>query len=292
MKTQNLKKSPVLVFSIYVLAMLLSLLALLFLTGCGEKPQTELTPLTVTALRIGKADAIVALSGTHALVIDAGEEEDGQEVVEFLRKRMVQTVDAMIITHFDRDHVGGADTVLEQMKVGAVYVPDYEGTHPEYAEFLQAAEDAAVPVVRLDSPLALEFGEADVLIEPPDSYEISDESQDFDNNFSLITTIVHRENRMVFMGDAKKQRIREWMEGGSAQPCDFLKVPHHGVYNKALPELFQALQPEYAVICCSDKNPAEPKTLAQLAQFCPHIYETRHGDVRVISDGSSLKVQQ
>ena len=257
--------------------------------GCAAAPEPT---LSVTLLKVGKADAMVALAGEHALVIDAGEEDDGQEVVDFLWKNGIRRVDAMVITHFDKDHVGGADTVLEQIPVESVYLPDYEGTHPEYDEFLLAAEACGVPLVRLREAMEFPLGDAEVRIEPPESYEISDESKDSDNNFSLITTIVHGENRMVFMGDAKKQRIREWMEGGSAQRCDFLKVPHHGVYNKALPELFQALQPEYAVICCSDKNPPEPKTLAQLAQFCPHIYETRNGDVRVLSNGISLEVQQ
>ena len=292
MKTQNLKKSPALVLSIYALALLLFLLALFLLTGCRSESGPTLTPLTVTVLRVGKADAIVALSGSHALIIDAGEEEDGQEVVDFLQKRNVQTVDAMIITHFDRDHVGGADTVLEEFPVEAVYVPAYEGTNSEYRDFLAAAENTAISLTRLTEPISFRFGDAEVLVEPPDSYEIPADAVEYDNNFSLITTIVHGQNRLVFMGDAEKQEIRQWMADGHAQPCDFLKVPHHGIYNGALKELFPALSPEYAVICSSKKNPAEAKTLELLQENCPNIYETRNGNVRILSDGQQLEVRQ
>ena len=270
----------------------LLLAALLLLGGCTEAPDPGLTPLTVTALRVGKADALIVSTGSHTLLIDTGEEEDGAEITEYLQKRGITSVDAMIITHFDRDHVGGAATVLAQIPVEAIYAPDYEGTRPEYRDFLQAAEAAGVPVTRLTENCSFRLGDAEVLIEPPAAGASSGETAEDDNNLSLITTIVHGENRFVFMGDAEKQRIREWMDGGSAQPCDFLKVPHHGVYNKALKELLPVLKPEVSVICSSRKHPAEPKTLELLRAFCPAIFETKDGDVLVISDGRKLEVQQ
>ena len=273
-------------------ALAVALLALLSLAGCGRSPGSELAPLTVTLLKVGKADAIVALSGSHALMIDAGEEDDGEEVVEFLRNHHIEEVDAMIITHFDQDHVGGADTVLEEFPVKTVYVPAYEGTHPEYLDFLTAAETASVPLQRLTEAVSFGFGDAEILIEPPASYEISDSTVDFDNNFSLITTLTHGKIRMVFTGDAEKQRIRQWLADSQPAPCDFLKVPHHGIYNKALEELFETLAPQYAVICSSQKNPAEPKTLELLKEYIPHVAETKDGNVTVTSNGSMLEVQQ
>ena len=269
-----------------------ALAALLMLVGCSYRTGPELTPLTVSLLRVGKADAIALCSGSHGLLIDAGEEDDGQEVVEFFRERGITELDAMIITHFDRDHVGGADTVLERLPVERVYVPDYEGTHQEYLDFLAAAEQAAVPLQRLTQPERLWFGSAQVLIEPPASYEIPDGAEEFDNNFSLITTVQHGENRLVFMGDAEKQRIRQWLADSRPEPCDFLKVPHHGIYNKALEELFQTLSPRYSVICSSRKHPAEARTLELLKGYCPGIFETKDGDVTVISNGSMLEVRQ
>ena len=274
-----------------VLALLLAAV-LCCLAGCMSRESSGMEPMTVALLKVGKADAIIVQAGGHALLIDTGEEDDGTEVVEFLQNRKITEVDAMIITHFDRDHVGGADTVLESIPVKTVYVPDYEGTHPEYLDFLQAAEAAAVPIQRLPEPVSFPFGEAEVLIEPPASYEIPGEAADYDNNFSLVTTIVHGENRLVFMGDAEKARIREWLGGDSAVPCDFLKVPHHGIYNKALEELFETLTPGYSVICSSQKHPAEEKTLELLKKYCRNVYETRNGDVLVISDGSRLEVRQ
>ena len=273
-------------------ALVAVLAVLLSLVGCSFDAGPELSPLTVTLLKVGKADAIVVLSDTHALLIDAGEEDDGDEITEFLQKHKIAEIDAMIITHFDQDHVGGADTVLDGFPVKTVYLPDYESTHPEYLDFLDAVNRTGTNVQSLTAPVSFRFGNADVLIEPPVSYESTAGSVDFDNNFSLITTIQHGDNRLVFMGDAEKQRIRQWLADSQPVTCDFLKVPHHGIYQKALAELFETLKPQYAVICSSEKNPAERKTLELLKQDCPSFFETKDGNVTVSSNGSTLEVQQ
>ena len=192
------------------------------LSGCAFQQKSEIEPLTITLLKVGKADAIIALSGTHALLIDTGEEDDGEEVAAFLHNNGISTIDAMIITHFDQDHVGGADTVLEKLNVKEVYLPDYEWTHTEYADFLAALNQSSATVHRLTDSVSFLFGDAQILIDPPASYEIDDPNLDYDNNFSLITTMIHGENRLVFTGDAEKQRIREGMQNEHAVKCDFL----------------------------------------------------------------------
>ena len=62
------------------------------------------------------------------MVIDAGEEDDGEEVVSFLTNQGVFKVDVLIITHYDQDHVGGADTLVESLDVAQVFLPDYGET--------------------------------------------------------------------------------------------------------------------------------------------------------------------
>lgn len=265
---------------------------LLFLRGGTLAVGERLSPLQVTVLRIGKADAIVVQDGRKTAVIDAGEEEDGEEVVAFLKKQNISRVDTLIITHFDKDHVGGADTLAEEMEIGQVLLPDYQGISTEYADFLYALEQKGITPQRLNEPAKFKLEEADILVEPPLSYEIPDGIVEYDNNFSLVVTITHGENRMLFAGDIEKQRIREWLSEGNAADCKFLKVPHHGVYNTALRELVEAVSPKYAVICDSNKNPAEKKTLELFKQYNIQVFQTQNGKVTVISDGCSLEISQ
>ncbi len=266
----------------------LAVLLAALLAGCGGKGAME--PLTVTLLKVGRADAIVVRTDDRIMVIDAGEEEDGAEVVEFLRKNGVGRVDVLLITHFDKDHVGGADTVVEELSVGRVLLPDYEGEGTDYADFLDALAAKGISPERLAEPVRFSLGAAEVTVEPPASYEAG--SGEVDNNFSLITTLVHGENRLVFVGDAEKRRIRQWLTDSRPEGCDFLKIPHHGVYNRGLEELIETLSPAYAAICDSEKNPADDATLELLAGHSVSALETKDGRITVVSDGARLEIHQ
>lgn len=276
----------------WVIFTLVGVILLTLLIGCTQSVEDGLQPLKVKLLKVGKADAIILQSGEEVLVIDTGEEDDGEELVTYLTNQGISQVDTLIITHFDQDHVGGADTLLEQIEVKQIYVPDYIGAHTEYSDFVSAMEEKGIVPTALQEPVQFTLGDAQVLVEPPVSYAVDPNTVENDNNFSLITTVVHGDNRLLFMGDAEKQRIREWLGSASAVDCDFLKVPHHGVYNGALPELLDVISPEYSVICSSQKNPAETKTVELLKQHGSSVLETKDGNVTVISDGHHLEIKQ
>lgn len=276
----------------WIAAALVCIIAAIPLTGCASGTGNRMDPMSVNLLKVGKADAIVLQAGDETMVIDTGEEDDGEELVDFLTNQGITQVDVLIITHYDQDHVGGADTLIESMDVKQVYVPAYEGTHTEYVDFLYAMEENGITPTPLTQSVSFSFGDAEVLVEPPASYEIAPNTVENDNNFSLITTVIHGQNRLVFMGDAEKQRIRQWLDSGTAADCDFLKVPHHGVYNTALEDLLNATTPEYAAICSSNKNPAEPETLELLKEHGVETFQTKDGNITVISDGSKLELHQ
>ena len=248
--------------------------------------------LQVQALKVGKADAIVLFCGGETMVIDCGEEEDGQEVLEYLQGKGVTEIDVLMITHFDQDHVGGADAVMKGMPVHRVILPAYSGSGTEYEDFMAALEKAGAEPENVQEPVRFQLGDSSVLVEPPASYEIPDNDKEYDNNFSLITTVEYCGQRMVFAGDIEKQRIREWLAQGDQKPCAVLKVPHHGVYNKALEDLFRTLQPAYAIICDSKKNPADDRTLELLQQCGAECLQTRNGDISILCSSEGIEVQQ
>ena len=274
----------------------LNLVAMAFMQTKAPVFAKELPLLEANILKVGQADVIMLTEDNQALVIDAGEEEDGVELVEELSKKGITQVETLIITHFDKDHVGGADVLLEKMPVNNVIMPDYVGTSTEYTDFISAlekkSEDSKINVSRLTEDVSIEFGSSKVLIEAPSSYEIPKGNVEYDNDFSLITTVSHGENVLLFMGDAEKKLTREWLAKGYKVDCDFIKMPHHGVYTSSTLELLEATKPEYAAMCTSDKNPAEDKTLELIRGVGATALETRNGDITISSDGISIKVVQ
>ncbi len=248
--------------------------------------------LTITTLKIGKADAIILQNNGKSMLIDTGEEEDGEEIKEFLNDNEIKKIDALIITHYDKDHVGSADTIVENFDIGDVYIPDYEGKRDEYLSFLNAMNNKSIVPNRLTKNVNFNLGKAEVLIEPPLSYEVPEGFDEYDNNFSLITTVVYGENRFVFTGDAEDNRIREWLENSDIKTCDLVKMPHHGVFSFELENMLHRLSPEYALITDSRKNPADDITLEIIANAGAETFETKNGNITVVADGKKVTVSQ
>lgn len=278
------------VFTISLVCIILAVLsALLFRETANEN---TLSPLTCTFLKVGKADAMVLETKGLTMVIDTGEEDDGQELVDFLRNKHISLIDILIITHYDKDHVGGADTLISEIPAVRVLIPDYENSSTEYADFMVALKNASIEPEWVSSAQEFPFGDALVNIYPPASYEIPDGVLEYDNNFSLVASITHGSNRLLFTGDIEKNRIRELLSNGQLQECNFLKVPHHGIYNTALEDFLKKLNPQYAVICSSNKHPAEEATMELLKKQGVYVLETRNGNITLTSNGQHLELQQ
>lgn len=261
------------------LCLLLSM-ALMPMEGAAALSGTE-----ITFLKIGKADAILVTTASHALLIDAGEEDDGKTILKLLERRRIQALDAVIITHFDKDHVGGAAEVLEGIPVLAVYDASYESESDEYRAYTGAIEAMATPRVRVTEQQTLTLGALRITLMPS---QLETES---DNDNSLVVSIDDGFNRFFFAADAEEARIEALLQQSLA-PHDLVKMPHHGRMKGNLKALLEALSPQYAIITDSDKNPADDETLALLKALGIATYETRDGDIRAISGQAGVDIVQ
>ena len=260
--------------------------------GEQEAQKESLEPLTLLLPKIGRADNMVLMCGGSTMVIDCAKEENGEEILEYLAQKGVEQIDILIITHFDDDHMGGAGTVVEGIPVKRILVPAYEGSGKRYNRLMEAAKSIGIGPERLLADIEFRLGDALVTVEPPASYEIPDSGEDYDNNFSLITTVVLGENRLVFTGDIEEERISQWLESGKVKKCDVLKIPHHGLYNEPLEELVGVMQPSYAVICDSEKSPAGERTVSMLEENGAQCLETKDGEITIVCDGENIEADQ
>ena len=244
--------------------------------------------LEVVFLDVGKADAIVILTDNSAVLIDAGTDKMGERIVSFLEERGVERVDVMIITHFDKDHVGGADLVLEALPVGLVIEPVYEKDSKQYREYIDALEQAQVKVESLAGNISFSLDGLSYAIDVAnDDYYGEDE----ENDFSLVTSLRFGSMRFLFAGDAENPRLAELIAEGDLRH-DVLKVPHHGRIEKLSEAFFRAVSPLYAVITSDEKNPEDEEVTAMLRRLGAEIFLTREGDVSLLTDGESITFSQ
>ena len=254
--------------------------------------------LTITALPVGKADALILKTDSWAAMIDTGEERDGSYIRETLEAAGIDHLNLLLVTHFDKDHVGSAAELLGTVGVDQVLMPDYEGTRPEYAAFLSALEvHPETEVQRITGTETLEIPAGSVntsltIYAADDPAEIQDTDGEYDNDMSLVAKVTCGEKKFLFTGDIEKTRIAQMLDSGDDWKADWIKMPHHGRYQKKVEKLLEAVNPFYAVICDGEDQPAEEETLDALKKRQIKEWETADGTVVTITDGKNIKVRQ
>lgn len=269
------------------------LIVVCLLCGCQNKNEVTVEVPAVTGafdftvLKAGQADAIIMQTQNHSIIIDCGEEDDGDEVIEYLQENNISNVDYFFITHFDKDHVGGFPEVMENVTASNIYVPNYKGNNDEYDAYLKAVDENNLSITTLDEDIT--FTIEDILFEVSTPKKQS--YSEGDNDFSLVISVTHGDNTFLFTGDAEADRLTEVISVFGRQ-YDFLKVPHHGKYNKNTKRFITTVNPTYSVICDSEKNPAEDETVSILEFVESEIYSTKNGNVSILSDGKEIKITQ
>ena len=280
-----------------ILAALILLLACIpVLTACGAETsagsaaQQETlagTDLTVRCFSAGAADAFLLYTQNSAVLIDCGEKGFGKEILSFLEENGIESLDYLIITHFDQDHVGGAAKVINSFSVGTVLQSNCPKDSEEYEKYIKALDSAGLQPVTVTDTLTFTLDGVRYTVDGPDSgsYE-----EDESNNSSLIVLVENGENSLLFMGDAQTLRLEEFLDSHPAA-CDFLKVPHHGREEPLTEQLLEAVSPRYAVITSSQEELESQDTLTLLEKTGAEVFLTRLGAVTVHSDGKEITVE-
>ena len=280
-------------------AALAALLLSLLLIGCvlfGCQAENGNT-LTLDFYKIGKADAIF-LRGTDddgtpfSVLIDTGEADDAPEITEKLRAAGVDTLDYLILTHFDKDHIGGLPALLSEIPAAHILMPDYVGSGEPYEAMTALFADGTHPTQVLTEDTQFTCGNTRFSVSVPKQETYAKKQ---DNNASLVITVTHGKQILYFAGDAEQLRQEELISELSAAGITktaLLKVPHHGVYNDGIDAFLAACAPQNAIITCSDKNPPDPETLSCLHALDAKTFLTADGDICVVCTEDSITVTQ
>lgn len=240
--------------------------------------------LEVTFLDVGKADAIVLLSADSTVVIDCGEKGDGKEIVNFLKERERDKVDYLILSHYDKDHVGGAGKLIRSLDVVNVLAPDYDEQSEEMEKYRAAMTEKNITPQLVTEDMSFTLGGISYTVDAP---ALTFYGEDDDNDFSLVTKVVHGDNTLLFTGDAMEARLGEIMDIGK---CTLLKVPYHGRKLDNSAEFLDAVKPECAVVCTSQEE-FSGSVQKQLNKRGITYYSTCfNGTVTAVSDGRSIAV--
>ncbi|MBR5177870.1 MAG: MBL fold metallo-hydrolase [Lachnospiraceae bacterium] len=254
----------------------------------GNQTSHEGDTMKVVFFEIGKADAFLIYNSGATLLIDTGEPEAAEDILKYMDKKGLGTIDYLFITHFDKDHVGGASRIIENIDVKQVYTSNYPKSSGEYDNFKSAVNKKKVPASVLREDSTFEIAGMTIEVDAPlqDVYD-----DDPSNNSSLIIRIAYGEKSFLFMADAKGERIKEY-NGTDPKGCTVIKMPYHGKYVPGLDDLLKKTQPKYAVITSSKDEKEAEETNQTLKDHNVQIYKTRKGRVIIETDGKDISVTQ
>lgn len=265
------------------------------LSGVGlsdNAPPAEGT-LEVHVIDVGNADALLVRQEDKAMLIDAGERGDGDEILDYLSSRGVERLDLVIATHPHADHIGGMADVIREVEIGEfliAYMPEKETpTTAVYLDMLEALVDRDVTVTEAVAGDIYALGTAELTVLAPLTED------DDPNAMSVVTRLSFGENRFLFMGDAEREVEHQILQSGRPVSADVLKVGHHGSNTGTHDKFLERVSPDYAILTCGEGNSyghPHREVVAKLKEASVATYRSDlHGHIVFVSDGKSITVK-
>lgn len=203
-----------------------------------------------------------------------------------------KSLDLVVLTHPEEDHIAGLVEVLQRYKVGRVLESGFEYDTPTYQEWLRLIDEKDIErtIARAGQQIDLGGGIRIDVLHPQE--ELMEGTESDTNNNSVVLRLVWDEISFLLTGDICKEAEREVLYKGYKLDSNVLKVAHHGSDTSTTAHFLAAVGPDVAVISVGEKNafghPGED-VLAKMDEV--KLYRTdEDGTVTFTSDGKRLWV--
>ena len=244
--------------------------------------------LEVHYIDVGQGDATLIKCGSHAMLIDGGNNNKGTTVQLYLKKQGVESLDYVIGTHPDADHIGGLDVIVYKYNCDTVIMPDYEKDTKTYQELVDVIHDKNMKITYPVVGEQYALGEAKFTIIAPNSNSYGGNA----NDYSVAILLEYGKNCFLFTGDAEEASEAEMLTNGIDISADVYKVAHHGSRSASTQEFLNAVHPKYAVISCGEGNSyghPHAEVLNRLRSMGVEVFRTdEQGSIIASSDGENI----
>ena len=260
-----------------------------------NKPQL----LEVNFFDVGQGDAIfIETPSQHQILIDGG---PSPLILEKLVESLPfwdRTIDLIVLTHPESDHLVGLIEVLKRYKVENILWTGILRDTAEYKEWQRLIRDetAEIFIAKAGQKIILSKSDINSFIDVLYPFE-NLEGQEFknSNNTSIVAKLIFGENSFLFTGDAYKSVEKKLIDKEINLASDVLKVGHHGSKTSNSEEFIEKVSPEIAVISAGQDNPYQhphQETLDTLEKYGIKILRTdKNGDIQILCDSQSLKLK-
>lgn len=249
----------------------------------------EAQPLRVHFLDVGQGDSVLLRTPEGDVLIDAGTEASEELLCLRLEQLGVRRLKLAIFTHFDEDHIGGADAVIGHFSPETVWIGTAAAETEAAMRLLQSAKASGTDVHRVWSGKMFSLEKLFLYVMAPLT-----QYPEGGNEGSLIVKMRYGNVGALFMGDAGVEQEKLLVDhyGRGHLSVDLCKIGHHGSNTSTSPLFLECVQPRYAVISCGAENAyGHPMggVLANLEAFGVEVFRTdTQGEIVFVSDGERL----
>lgn len=248
--------------------------------------------LNIIFFYVGQADCTLIKLNDDVILIDAGNNNDGKNVVSFLQEKGITQIDYLIGTHADEDHIGGIDDIINSMDIGTFLIPTIGENGTDYKNAVETAKDKNIQIKHPTRGDIFYFENAQFEV-----MSAMEEEGTSDNNSSLVIEFTYNNTTYLFMGDAETEveNSRSWNK------VNVLKVGHHGSNSSSSTKFLEQVNPEYSIIEVGKNNsynlPSD-KAIKRLEESGTQVLRTDKangeevGSFWLTSDGNTIDIRE
>ncbi len=271
-------------------------------------PARSAGKLEVSVLDVGQGDSLFVVSPRgKTMLIDGGGTfggfagqnnrgiDPGEEAVSpYLWSRGFQKLDVVALTHAHQDHLGGLAAILENFRVGQLWI-GREVSSPALAKIEQMARDGKIPIEHETRAKRFAWDNVEGKFFWPEASSAAP-SPAAKNDDSLVLRLRYEDHAVLLPGDAERDAQREMLSesGPDELRAEVLKIGHHGGRNSTTAEFLAAVKPRLAIISVGEDNPyghPNAELLERLANAGVRVLRTdRDGAVHILMDGKGVEV--
>lgn len=246
----------------------------------------DVAKMEVHFIDVGEGDATLITCGSDAMLIDAGDPTMGTTVRLYLKNHDITHLKYLLLTHSDKDHIGGAASVISNLDIDEIFMCRYEKDNDVYLNLINEIDYKSMTWRTPDVGELLTLGDSEITVIAPNR------EYDNPNDSSIAVLIRHGDDSFLFTGDAEAPAEADILANGLDIHATVYKVGHHGSRTATSQEFLDKVAPSVAVVSCAkDNDYGHPhiETLEKLKGRDIELFRTDlQGSIVAVSEGNGI----
>ncbi|WXR61123.1 MBL fold metallo-hydrolase [Peptostreptococcaceae bacterium AGR-M142] len=192
---------------------------------------------------------LIITPNKSTILIDSGTENQSKKILNYLNIHNIKTIDLLIGTHSDSDHIGSMDKIIKNLKIKNFTLPNYHDKNKDFMEIIDICRKKNLNIIKAHKNMSFSFdNEISIKFLNPDNNESNS------NNSSIVSFLNFKNNSFLFLGDIDSNEELDLLKKYPNLNADMLKIAHHGSKYSFNDYFYNYINFKIAIISCGYEN--------------------------------------